>query len=87
MGRGKIDRTTIRNEKVRTAADLVERDFSAPGPDQTWVADLTYILTGSVFPYLAVLLDAFSRQGGTSWAMKTHPRTQLVLDALEMALW
>ena len=34
------------------------------GPDQTWVADLTYILTGSVFPYLAVLLDAFSRQGG-----------------------
>ena len=56
------------------------------GPNQTWVADLTYILTGSVFPYLAVLLDAFSRQGG-AWAMKTHLRTQLVLDALEMALW
>ncbi len=52
------------------------------GPHQTWVADLTYILTGSVFPYLAVLLDAFSRQGGL-----THLRTQLVLDALEMASW
>ena len=57
------------------------------GPNQLWVADLTYILTGSVFPYLAVLLDAFSRQGGAFWAMKTHPRTQLVLDALEMASW
>jgi len=51
------------------------------GPNQRWVADPTYILTGSGFLYLAVLLDAFSRQGGT------HPRTQLVLDALEMALW
>ena len=86
VSRRKKYRTTIRNEKVRPAADLVERDFSAQGPNQLWVADITYIRTGSGFLYLAVVLDAFSRRV-VGWAMKTHLRTQLVLDALEMALW
>ena len=82
VSRRKKFRTTIRNEKVRPAADLVERDFSAQGPNQLWVADITYIRTGSGFLYLAVVLDAFSRRV-VGWAMKT----QLELDALEMALW
>ena len=82
VSRRKKYRTTIRNEKVRPAADLVERDFSAQGPNQLWVADITYIRTGSGFLYLAVVLDAFSRRV-VGWAMNT----QLVLDALEMALW
>ncbi len=56
------------------------------GPNQLWVADPTYILTGSGFLYLAVLPDNFSRPGG-ALAVKTHPRTQLVPDVLEMALW
>jgi len=86
VSRRKKYRTTIRNEQVRPAADLVERDFSAQGPNQLWVADITYIRTGSGFLYLAVVLDAFSRRV-VGWAMKTHLRTQLVLDALEMALW
>ena len=58
VSRRKKYRTTIRNEKVRPAADLVERDFSAQGPNQLWVADITYIRTGSGFLYLAVVLDA-----------------------------
>jgi len=86
VSRRKKYRTTIRNTKVRPAADLVKRDFSAQGPNQLWVADITYIRTGSGFLYLAVVLDAFSRRV-VGWAMKTHLRTQLVLDALEMAVW
>jgi putative transposase len=86
VSRRKKHRTTIRNEKVRPAADLVERDFSAQGPNQLWVADITYIRTGSGFLYLAVVVDAFSRRV-VGWAMKTHLRTELVLEALEMALW
>ena len=86
VSRRKKYRTTIRNTKVRPAADLVKRDFSVQGPNQLWVADITYIRTGSGFLYLAVVLDAFSRRV-VGWAMKTHLRTQLVLDALEMALW
>ena len=86
VSRRKKYRTTIRNEKVRPAADLVQRDFSVQGPNQLWVADITYIRTGSGFLYLAVVLDAFSRRV-VGWAMKTHLRTQLVLAALEMALW
>ncbi len=86
VSRRKSHQTTKRNEKARPAADLVQRDFSAQGPNQLWVADITYIRTDSGFLYLAVVVDAFSRRV-VGWAMKTHLRTQLVLDALEMALW
>lgn len=85
VSRRKKYKTTIRNEKVRPAADLVERDFTVKGPNQLWVADITYIRTGSGFLYLAVVVDAFSRRV-VGWAMKRNLRTQLVLDALEMAL-
>jgi putative transposase len=77
--------TTRRAEKARPAPDLVDRDFSADGPDRLWVADITYIPTWSGFLYLAVVLDAFSRRV-VGWAMANHLRTQLVLDALDMAI-
>ena len=62
-----------------------ERNFVAPGPNRLWVADITYIPTWAGFLYLAVLLDAFSRRI-VGWAMETHLRTELVLEALNMAL-
>jgi putative transposase len=77
--------TTVRDKKVRPAPDLVDRDFSAEGRDRLWVADITYIPTWAGFLYLAVVLDAWSRRV-VGWSMATHLRTELVLDALNMAL-
>jgi putative transposase len=77
--------TTRRAERARPAPDLVERDFSADGPNRLWVADITYVPTWAGFLYLAVVLDAFSRRV-VGWAMASHLRTELVLDALEMAI-
>ncbi len=70
---------------ARPAPDLVERDFCVDGPDQLWVADITYVPTWSGFLYLAVVVDAWSRRV-VGWSMKTHLKTDLVLDALNMAL-
>ena len=78
--------TTRRNPKDRPAPDLVHRQFEADAPNRLWVADITYIPTWSGFLYLAMVLDVFSRRI-VGWAMATHLRTELVLDALEMALW
>jgi putative transposase len=77
--------TTVRNQKVRPAPDLVERNFAAEGRDRLWVADITYIPTWSGFLYLAVVVDAWSRRV-VGWSMATHLRTELVLEALNMAL-
>ena len=78
--------TTTRQAKDRRPApDLVNRDFSAVGPDQLWVADITYVPTWAGFIYLAVVLDAFSRRI-IGWAIRAHLGTELVLDALNMAL-
>ena len=63
----------------------MERDFSATGPDRLWVADLTYVHTWEGFLYLAVVVDAWSRRV-VGWSMATHLRTELVLDALDMAI-
>jgi putative transposase len=78
--------TTKRDRDARPAPDLVERDFSASGPDRLWVADITYVPTWAGFLYLSVVLDAWSRRI-VGWAMATHLRTELVLDALNMAVW
>jgi len=78
-------RTTRRDPHARPAPDLVQRDFTATGRDQLWVADITYIPTGSGFLYLAVVLDAWSRRI-VGWSMESHLRTDLVLQALNMAL-
>jgi len=85
VSRRKGPRTTIRKEGSRPAPDLVNRNFSATAPNKLWVADITYIPTWAGFLYLAVVLDACHRQI-VGWAMATHLRTQLVLDALEMAV-
>lgn len=77
--------TTVRSKRARHAPGLVERDFTAEGPDALWVADITYVPTGSGFLYLAVVLDAFSRRV-VGWAMAGHLRTELVLAALDMAV-
>src|SRR3989449_10867294 len=77
--------TTVRDETARPAPDLVDRQFTATGPDRRWVADITYVPTGAGFLYLAVVLDAWSRRV-IGWAMATHLRTELVLAALDMVL-
>ena len=77
--------TTIRDRDGRPAPDLVQRTFAAQGPDRLWVADITYVPTWAGFLFLAVVLDAFSRRI-VGWAMANHLRTELVLEALNMAV-
>ena len=79
-------RTTNRNVDARPAPDLVERDFTADGPEQLWVADITYIPTWVGFLYLAVVVDVWSRRV-VGWSMASHLKTELVLDAMNMAVW
>jgi putative transposase len=79
-------KTTIRDRDARPAPDLVDRNFSATAPDQLWVADITYVPTLAGFLFLALVLDVFSRRV-VGWAMATHLRTELVLDALDMAIY
>jgi putative transposase len=79
-------RTTNRDSDARPAPDLVDRDFTADGPDQLWVADITYIPTWAGFLYLSVVVDVWSRRV-VGWSMATHLRTELVLDAMNMAVW
>ena len=85
VSRRRSARTTFRDERVRPASDLVDRNFHADAPDQLWVADITYIPTWAGFLYLAVVLDAFARRI-VGWAMSHSLKTQLVLDALNMAI-
>jgi putative transposase len=85
VSRRKAPTTTRRGSQARPAPDLVDRDFSVRGPDELWVADITYVPTAVGFLYLSVVLDAFSRRI-VGWAMANHLRTELVLAALEMAL-
>ena len=77
--------TTVRDTNAHPAPDLVERNFSASGPNRLWVADISYIPTWTGFLYLAVVLDVFSRRI-VGWAMETSLHTELVLQALNMAL-
>jgi putative transposase len=85
VSRRRRPRTTQRQSATPPAPDLVQRDFSADGPNRLWVADLTYVATWGGFLYLAVVVDAWSRRV-VGWAMAHHLRSELVLQALEMAL-
>jgi putative transposase len=85
VSRRKGARTTRSQPGAELAPDLVQRDFSADGPDELWVADITYIGTDSGWLYLAVVVDAWSRRV-VGWAMAAHLRTEFVLDALRMAV-
>ena len=84
--RGKPHRTTTPEAAAARPADLVERDFSATRPNQLWVADLTYVAAWSGFVYVALVIDAFSRFI-VGWQASRSLRTDLALDALEMAIW
>lgn len=77
--------TTRRDPEARLAPDLVDRDFATEAPNRLWAADITYVPTAAGFLYLAIVLDAFSRRV-VGWAMANHLRSELVLDALEMAV-
>ena len=85
--RGKPKRTTTRGEDAAgRPADLVDRHFTATAPNTLWVADLTYVRTYKGFVYVAFVIDVYSRMI-VGWQLATHLRTELALDALEMAMW
>lgn len=79
-------RTTQREPWAVPAPDRVQRRFVASKPNRLWTADITYVPTWSGFLYLAVVLDVFSRRI-VGWSMADHLRSELVITALEMALW
>ncbi|MDQ3303457.1 MAG: IS3 family transposase, partial [Actinomycetota bacterium] len=84
--RGRRKRGTTRRGKGAAAEDLVKRNFRATEADRIWVADITYVSTWEGFLYLAFVLDVHSRRI-VGWAMEGHLRTELVVDALRMAVW
>lgn len=77
--------SSTRDCDARPAPDLVDRNFEATAPNQLWVADITYVPTWSSFLYLAVVLDVFSRRI-VGWSVASHLRTELVIDALNIAV-
>jgi putative transposase len=83
---GKIRRTTTPDAAAARPADLVDRDLAAQRPNQLWVADRTSVATWSGFVYVAFIIDAFSRFI-VGWQASRSLRTDLALDALEMAIW
>jgi putative transposase len=83
--RGRRKGTTRRGKRA-PAEDLVKRNFAATEVDRIWVADITYVATQEGFLYLAFILDAHSRRI-VGWSMENHLRTELVVDALQMAVW
>lgn len=84
--RGRHHRTTFSDETAPRPADLVQRDFRAPVPNRLWVADLTYVRTWAGFAYVAFIIDVYSRYI-VGWHVSRSLRTDLVLTALEQALW
>lgn len=83
--RGRRKRTTITDEAAPRPADLVERKFHAPGPNRLWVCDFTYVWTQIGFLYVALVVDVYSRRI-VGWRLSPSMRTELTLDALEMAI-
>ena len=84
--RGRKCKTTVPNETAVRPLDLVDRNFTAPRPNQLWVADLTCVATWRGFVYVAFVIDAFARRI-VGWRVATTLRTDLALDALEQALY
>jgi putative transposase len=82
--RGKPWRTTTPDPTAHRAPDLVQRDFSATRPDALWVADFTYLRCWDGVVFFSFVIDAYSRR--VVWQFASHMRTDLVLDALRMAL-
>jgi putative transposase len=84
--RGRVRRTTIAGPAGERARDLVRRDFGPAAPNVLWVADMTYVSTWSGWVYVAFVIDAYSRRI-LGWRTATSMTTDLVLDAVEQAIW
>ena len=84
--RSRKRRTTRRDPRAAPAPDLLRRAFVATQPNRVWLADITYLPTQEGFLYLAFILDVYSRKI-VGWSMDSHMRTELVVDALQMAVW
>ena len=84
--RGRFCRSTVSDGAAVRPADLVQRQFTAMRPNQLWVADITYVATWAGFVYVAFVIDVFARCI-VGWRVASAMRTDLVLDALEQALW
>ncbi len=78
--------TTDSNHGLARPADLVDRGFAAPAPNRLWVADITYVKTHSGWVYVAFVIDVYSRMV-VGWQASKSLRSDLALDALEMAIW
>jgi len=76
----------FRSKRSVIASNLLDRQFTASAPNQKWVADFTYVATGEGWLFLAVVLDLYSRMV-IGWSMQKDMSTQLVTDAMTMALW
>jgi putative transposase len=84
--RTKRVRTTRRDNTAARHPDLVKRNFTAARPNQLWVTDLTFVPTFAGIAYVCFIIDAFSRMI-VGWRVAGHMRTEMVLDAIEMARW
>ena len=84
--RRKRPRTTLPSDPADRPSDLLERCFSAPAPNHRWVADITYVRTISSWAYTAFVMDLFARRI-LGWQVADNLRSDLALDALEMAIW
>jgi putative transposase len=85
--RGKVYKVTTRSdERQHRPDDLVDRDFTATAPNRLWVADLTYVKTHAGWVYAAFIIDVFSRMI-VGWQLSNSLRSDLAIDALEMAVW
>jgi putative transposase len=78
-------RPTVSVPGIRVADDLLDCDFAAGAPNRCWVTDITYLRTWEGWLYLVAVQDLYSRRI-VGWAMADHMRTELVVDALQMAL-
>ncbi len=78
--------TTDSSHDLDRPADLVDRQFAAPAPNRLWVADITYVKTHSGWVYVAFVIDVFSRMV-VGWQASKSLRSDLAIDALEMAIW
>lgn len=84
--RRKRPRTTVPGDPAARPSDLLERCFDAPAPNRRWVADITYVPTLSGWVYTAFVMDLFARRI-VGWQVADNLRSDLALDALEMAIW
>lgn len=84
--RGHTCKTTVSDDAADRPADLVKRQFVAIRPNQLWVADITYVATWTGYVYVAFVIDVYARRI-VGWRVSSSLRTDLVLDALEQALW